>query len=313
MLPAVDGWAAMENDWKVILQSARSKVPKSLVQMIYLSKFVAGKRMVMIYISTDFNREQSAIYTLLVRVGSHENALAIVGDDGQLKLITTYDPMTIEQEVADLLDLDFAAVKLSLSGSRYVFIPEEVFDETVVQLYLRHLPDDGLASTVVSDIAPFGLKILHQTDRLQAEPFAKRFPGVLTYASTQVLLQSIAGHGLKTNAPALVIDKQASTLTICFFEGNRFVYANDFDVTGSEDCAYYLVSVSKHLGLEDKRPGICLSGNILADDEIHQWSMANGDGVVFADSSALVHMAIPEQLTSQQHRFLTLLGLHLCG
>src|SRR5690606_28634305 len=100
---------------------------------------------------------------------------------------------------------------------------EEVFNETTMQTYLRHLPDDGLAGTVVSDIAPLGMKVLHQADRLQAEPFAQRFPGMLTYATTQVLLQSIATHGLGTNVSTLAIDKQASALTICFFNGNRFI------------------------------------------------------------------------------------------
>jgi len=281
--------------------------------MIYLSKFVAGKRMVMIYTSTDFNREQSAVYTLLVRVGSDENALAIVGDDGQLKLITTYNPIALEQEMADLLNLDFAAVKLSIPGSRYAFIPGEVFDEAAMQMYVRHLPDDGLAETVVSDIAPLGMKVLHQTDRLHVESFTERFPGMLTYAAMQVLLQSIAGHGLNSEAPVLLIDKQASTLHICFFDGNRFVYANDFDVTGAEDDRYYLFAVVKHLGLEEKRPEVCLSGDILSGDEIHQWSVTHGNEVMFADTGTLVRIAIPEQLISQQHRFLTLLGLHVCG
>ncbi len=281
--------------------------------MIYLSKFVAGKRMVMIYTSTDFNREQSEVYTLLARVGSDENALAIVGDDEQLKLIATYDPASMEQEVTDLLDLDFATVKLSLPGSRYTFIPEEVFNEAAMQTYLRHLPDDGLAGTVVSDIASLGIKVLHQTNRLCAEPFAQRFPGMLTYSTMQVLLQGVANHGVKTGIPVLVVDKQSSILHVCFFDGNRLVYANDFDTMSADDHRYYLLSILNHLGLEGNPPRVCLSGDILANDEIHRWFLANGHEANFADIGPLVHIAMPEELVPQQHRFLTLLGLHLCG
>ncbi|WP_353195840.1 DUF3822 family protein [Parapedobacter defluvii] len=280
--------------------------------MIYLSKFVIRKGMVMIYTSTDFDREQTAEYTLLVRIGSGENALAVVDGEKRLKLITTYDPAAAGQEITDLLDLNFTAVKLSLQGSRYTFIPQEVFDEASTQLYLNHLPYDGLAETVTADIAPLSIKMLHQIDRLGAESFLARFPGILTYSAMQALLQSTANYGLKTGDPLLIIDKQESDLMVCFFDGNRFVYANDFAITGIDDNAYYLYAVLEHLGGGECHPRVCLSGNIAEGDGIHQWALMHGIDVVFADSGALVGIAIPTEIVPQQHRFLTLLGLHLC-
>src|SRR5690606_36869041 len=141
----------------------------------------------------------------------------------------------------------------------------------------------------------------HQTDRLHVASFVERFPGMLTYATMQVLLQSIADHGLNSDAPVLVIDKQASTLHICFFDGSRLVYANDFDGMGTADDRYHLSAVVKHLGLDEKRPKIYLSGDIRPEDEIHQWSVAHSNEVTFADSGTLVRITMPEQLISQQH------------
>lgn len=269
--------------------------------------------MAMINISTDFDRERAGAYTLLVRVGSGENALAIVGDDQRLKLIATYHPGAVGKEVTDLMELDFAAVKLSLPGSRYAFIPEEVFEETAMQRYLRHFPDDGLAHTVMSEIAPLGIKVLHQTDRLGGEPFAARFQNMRTFSPVQALLHSITTYGLEKGGPVLAIDKQASTLIACFFNGNRFVYANDFEIGGAEDSTYYLYVILEHFGLEKSQLSLSLSGDITENDAIHQWAVANGNEAVFANSGELVHIAMPEELMPQQHRYLTLLGLHLCG
>lgn len=280
--------------------------------MIYLSKFVASKRMVMKYTSTDFNKEQATAYTLLVRIGSDENALAIVDTEKRLKLVATYDPAITEREIRDVLNLDFAAVKLCLHGNRYTFVPEEVFDDPATQSYLGHLPDDGLVATSVSDIPSLGIKVLHQPDRLVTESLAVRFPDLVTYSTVQALLQGVADYGLTSDRPVLIIDKQASTVIVCAFDKSRFIYANDFDVLGMEDFTFYLLSILKHLGLEESRPDICLSGDVAEQDEIHQWALSNGSEVVFADSGALVRIAMPQELIPQQHRFLTLLGLHLC-
>src|SRR5690606_21613533 len=119
---------------------------------------------------------------------SDENALAIVDKAGQLKWIATYHPSDTVKPVKEMLDLDFSAVKVAVRGSRYALIPDEVFDTEKLPAYLQHLPDDGLAATNVATVEALGVRLLHQTDRLETTSFTGRFPDLSVYPVMQVLL-----------------------------------------------------------------------------------------------------------------------------
>lgn len=280
--------------------------------MIYLSKFVGSKRIAMIYTSTDFDKEQSATYTLLIRVASDENALAIVDKAGQLKWIATYHPSDTVKPVKEMLDLDFSAVKVAVRGSRYALIPDEVFDTEKLPAYLQHLPDDGLAATNVATVEALGVRLLHQTDRLETTSFTGRFPDLSVYPVMQVLLSGCADKGMQNGGPVLVLDKHGITLNMVFFDRGKLIYAGDFKVVEGNDLTYYLFSVLTHLDLENRTPSLLLSGDITEKDDIHQWASSTSNEVRFVDSSSFTGVTLPEELLAAQHRFFTLLGLHQC-
>ena len=267
----------------------------------------------MIYTSVDFDGRQAADYTLLVQVGEHQHALAVLDDEQQLKFAASYDPSQAEEEIADILNLDFGKVKLAVSDSQYTFIPVEVFDEAQTYTYLRFIQDDGMGEPLVTDIAPLELKLLHQTSRIGVAPLETRFPQLCSYPAVQSLLCGAANYGKDVDGPLLIIDKQRSRTTICFFDSGKFIYSNDFEIAHVDDLTYYLLVVLHHLGIADNQPLLCISGDVTEGDEYHRRMLAYGRQVVWADSGVLTGIGVPIELMPHQHRFLTLLGLNLCG
>src|SRR5690606_24262756 len=112
-----------------------------------------------------------------------------------------------EPEVSALLDLDFGTVKLAVSDSRYSLIPAEVYDEQQQGTYLSYLPFDGVGTAHVSDIASLGIKLLHQINRVEVEPFMGRFPDAGSYPLVQALLNAVAAHGMQADGPIVVAER----------------------------------------------------------------------------------------------------------
>ena len=266
----------------------------------------------MTYTSADFDKERLADYTLLAQVGQGENALAIVDNEQQLRFVTTYDPAAIEQQVNDILGLDFRQVKIVVRDHGYSFIPAEVFDEAQLPVYRRYLPDDQLTEPLVSDIASLGIKLICQINKLGSTPLSDRFPHATVHAAIAVLLHSVASYGTRASGHTVVIHRMASSVGIYFFDSGKFWYGNDFEVYGADDLNYYLLAMLAHLGLEGKQLNVLLSGDIAADDEYHRRIMKYSDRLTFADMKQLTGIAIPMELQPHQHRFLTLFGLNQC-
>jgi hypothetical protein len=267
----------------------------------------------MIYTLVDFDGQHAADHTLLIRIGLHENALAVLDDEQQLKFATTYNPLQVEKTIQDILGLGFGTVKMAVSDSRYTFVPADVFDEAYMQTYVRYLPGDGVAKPVLADIRPLNIKLLHQTSRIGVEAMEARFPQLYSCPTVQTLLYGIANHDRSLNEPLLFIDKHSLRITICLFDAQKLIYSNDFEIDHPDNLAYYLLTVLSHLGLGDKAPLLCLSGDIEEGDPYYERASTYGRRVVLADSGALTGVGVPMDFVAHQHRFLTLFGLNLCG
>lgn len=266
----------------------------------------------MIYTAADFDGQQAADYTLLIGVGAANNKLAVIDQAQQLKFAASYDPAAADSEVAALLDLSFGTVKLAVSDSRYTFIPVDVYDEQHHDIYLRYLPFDNVGVIRVADIIPLHIKLLHQTSRVGLEPFEVRFPDAGSYPFVQALLSTVAGQGIQTQEPLLVIERHSPWMTIGVFNEGKFIYCHDFEVTNIDDFTYHLLSTTNRFGLDDRRPTILLSGDIDLDDAYYERAAAYGEKVMLADSGALAGIQVPDDMIPQQHRFLTIFGLHQC-
>lgn len=266
----------------------------------------------MIYTAADFDGQQAADYTLLIGAGNITNTLAVVDQAQQLKFAADYDPSAPGAEVTALLDFNFGTVKLALFDSLYTLIPTEVYDEQHHNTYLQYLPFDGVGTTHVSDVAPLGVKLLHQTSRVGLEAIEGRFPAALHYPFVQPLLNAVAAHGMQATGPLLVIERHLPWVTISIFDKGRFLYCHDFESINIEDFNYYLLAVVDRFGLSEHHPVALLAGDIDLNDAYYERVREYVETVTLADSGALTGIGIPSDMQPHQHRFLTILGLHRC-
>lgn len=266
----------------------------------------------MIYTTTGFDEQQGAAHTLLIGVGAVTHTLIVVDGARQLSFAASYDPANTEPEVTALLDLDFAAVKLAVSDSRYSFIPAEVYDEQQHDMYLQYLPFDGVGTTDVADVDPLNIKLLHQSSRIGLEALISRFPYAEIYPQVLGLLSAVTVRGLQANEPLLVIERHAPWVTISVFDGHRFLYCHDFEVSNEDDFTYHLLAVVNRFGFGSRRPSIYLAGDIERGGPDYERAGTYGGNVALADSRAWTGIHVPDDVKPNQHRFLSLLGLYQC-
>lgn len=264
----------------------------------------------MVYISTDFDGQQSTDYTLLIKVGQAEDVLAIVDEEARLKLLTIVDPQQ-PQPVTDLLNLHFDTIKIVAPDQGYVLIPAEVFETSYLPVYSRYLPHEGLAEPQFCSVDSLGINIVYQLNRLGLAPYTAAFPHALVCPAVQSFLCSASAYA-QAGEPVLAIDKTGTTARIAFFDSAKFCYCNDFEVHEAADLNYHLLAVMEHLNLAEKRPQLFLSGDIDADDALYQCAAKYAREVALAESERLTGVSVPADLKLDQHRLLSLLGLHVC-
>lgn len=265
----------------------------------------------MIYTTIGFDEQQVTKCTLLVGVGETTHQLIVV-DEQRVRFAASYDPARAEPEVTALFDLDFGTVKLAVADSRYTFVPTDVYDEEQHQTYLHYLPFDGVGTIGIADMAPLGIKLIHQTNRMGLENLLAQFPSAGSHPQVQGLLCAVAAQAMLQNGPLLVIERCAQWMTVGLFNAGNFLYCHDFKISSEDDLTYYLLSVMNQFGFAERKPDILLAGDFAIGDPYYERVEMYGGAVALADSGALTSIAVPDELVPYQHRFLSLLGLHRC-
>ncbi len=266
----------------------------------------------MIYTTTGFDGQQATDHMLLIGVGAATHKLIVVDKAQRLRFAASYDSANADPEVATLLELDFAAVRLAVADSRYAFIPAEVYDEQQRDMYLQYLPFDGIGATDVADVLPLDIKLLHQTSRIGLETLTARFPNAKTYPQVQGLLSAVAAKRNTVKGPLLVIEWHAPWVTISVFDDGKFLYCHDFESNNEDDFTYHLLAVINRFGFGDRQPAIHLCGDIGHEDPVYKRAATYGGKVTLADSRSWTGIQVPDDAIPHQHRFLSLFGLYQC-
>ncbi|SFC10517.1 Protein of unknown function [Parapedobacter composti] len=266
----------------------------------------------MTYTSADFDRNQSADSTLLVRAGDHGSAVAIIDSEKRLQFLMEYSTTAVPQKVADIMRLDFREVKIAVPNGRYAFVPAEVYDSSRLNAYQYYLPSDDLTESVVADVPELAIKLVHQTAHIGLEAWQARFSQARVYPAVEVLLGVLLDYGRKTEGLTIAVDKQSESTSICIFDSGDFIYGNDFEIHHADDLNYYLLLLLQRFAV-DRQPAYYLSGQVEEGDDYHQRLLKYSNRVEFADPLDAAGITAAAGSVASRHRFLTLFGLYLCG
>lgn len=264
----------------------------------------------MVYTSRDFDARRSTDYTLLIHTGRSGDVLAVIDDQSKLLRLAVVDSHQSEQ-TAELLQLPFGEVKIATLDQGYTFIPIEEFEVSCIPVYSTFLPNEGLTDPLVCEVTPLGIKIVYRLNRLPVSAYLTSLPDAVVRPAVQPFL-AMANAYTQVNKPILTIDKAGTVVRIAFFDLGKFSYCSDFEVHDPVDLNYHLLAVMGHVGLEDRKPYVFLSGEIAVDDRYYACVHKYAESVELADAAKLSGISVPSDIQPDAHRFLTLLGMNLC-
>lgn len=265
------------------------------------------------YTSPAFDIQKIDSYTLLVQAGNKDHALAVVDDDGNLLLLTTFDLDNLHSQAADVLDAPFARVRVACPQHAFTFVPDEVYDESQLPQYASFIAE-GLAAdrVAVAHIAAIGVRQAYAVEPLAYHRLAARFPHAQVVPDTSVLLQVAGGKLAKKQGTYLGIDVCGQRLALYCFKQGQFLFCNTFEIADENDFNYHLLHAVRGLELPWDSLHCLLSGHIDAQDAYHRVLSKYTDQVEFADTARLSRVAIPDELDKYQHRYLVAIGLFAC-
>ena len=266
-----------------------------------------------IFISEDFDKQQTTTYTLLIGVEHATVTLAAVDGDANLKFFAMTDPGDPDQQVTDLLACTFKSVKIIAADQGYSFVPDEAYDANFLPVYKRFLPGEGIAAATVSHIPSQAIRLICQINMLGLEPYVERFPGATVYPRIHAYVCGI-DKLVDDKEYVLTVDRHtASGIAICCFNKGKLCYCNDFEVHSPDDLHYYMLALRDHIGLSDSRPAIILSGHIANDDPYYKCLTNYSDTLVWANVAQPTGLSLPLDLQHEQHRSFSLFASQLCG
>lgn len=265
------------------------------------------------YTAAEFDIQRINSYTLLVQAGHKEHVLAVVDDEGNLLLLTTFDLDDLHSQAADILAAPFARVRVACPQHAFTFVPDEVYDDSHLAEYASFIADGMEAERVaVSRIPSIAVRQVYAVEPLAYYRFSERFPHAHFIPNTAVLLQVAGGKLAKKQGTYLGVDVCESRLTLYAFRQGQFLFCNTFEIADDNDFNYHLLHAVRGLDLSWDSVQCLLSGGIEPQDAYHRVIGKYTDQAEFADTARLSRVAIPGELDKHQHRYLALMGLHAC-
>lgn len=265
------------------------------------------------YTSSEFDIQKIARYTLLIYAGRTEHQLAIVDEDGNLMLLTVFNPVSPHSQATDILNAPFERVRITCPQRAYTFVPDAVYDERYLNDYASYIgtgiETEQLAVSTISSIA---VRNVYTKERLAFHYFTDRFPHAQVVPENSVILDVAGRKLMKKQGTYLGIDIQDSQLGLYCFDKGQFLFYNIFEMADENDLNYHLLHVATGLGVSWEGIHCMLSGKITSQDAYYKVISKYTDQLEFADTARLAGVTMPSELEVHQHHHLTLMGLYKC-
>ncbi len=197
-----------------------------------------------------------SLWTLRVRIAPGSLSALLVGPEGaDRRVIGLSEPLTdpslptLENAIYDnpLLLSDFAAVNVVISTNQLALFPPEVDDNQAVSIAEDILLPDSEAARapLFMEIPRYRLLALIDADTLN---FLKRtFPDAKFQISLGVFANTLGNFRPADNRALLAVGEPGALSVCAYSPEGQLTFANRFEVTGPEDCAYYLLAVAGRL------------------------------------------------------------------
>jgi hypothetical protein len=257
--------------------------------------------------STDLNTDQSAGYTLLVKIGLNSFSYAVAGQGRLLVLKENLSLVELGQtsDSNSMLFSDYKYRFVSIPHTGFTLVPASLFKPEKVADFARFLdvkPDEK----VFSQRLDADNQVIFKTDKLLIDLLADKFGINSIVFSPKGWIKLTAASNPSDHQLYLNVDGER--VEFLNFKDGKLRFYNSFEFKTADELAYFAMLVTNELELSPQDITIVLSGRIGVEDGNGSSLTRFFGGVELNKMTALI---LPDQTTS--HDILTLTALSLCG
>ena len=229
--------------------------------------------------------------------------------NGRIEMFDKLDELLNSKEE---LSYRFKKVKVSVQTPHFTFIPQTLFDPTLIADYAKLInPSSNAQENVqVRDIASLGIKNVIVLDHELKTSIEERLAGAVLFSQADSFIAGMS----KMVTPGdtfLALNMQPETVEFVLFNAGKLVFYNLFDCETADDLNYFLLHVIKELNLDMQQTKVSLAGDIEANDASYLCIKKYFNNIQFLNTrQVLIQSTFADQLVS--HHFFSLLSLNEC-
>lgn len=214
------------------------------------------------YTSADFHLHYISSYILYVYSDTIYDSLVVIDSNNQVLRYLVYDNVAPTDEAIKLLSLPFQQVKITLPHQNLVWIPSEVYDQTERELYLDYFADAKVEDLSAVSVESIGATGIYQTDNLAIRRWKNLFPEATIQPIFELVLHK-ALEIIRADEQVMGVQIYDNQVDVYWFENHEMRLYNTFEVETVDDLSYFVLSVMKNFGVQNKIEKIVLSGRSL--------------------------------------------------
>nr|WP_199158933.1 DUF3822 family protein [Pedobacter sp. ASV2] len=262
----------------------------------------------LLLVDPNFKADASVNCHLLLKITNDSFSYAVVNkNDEQINLVFDKQACTdIEQDLKlafendRYLSLNYAAIKVAVHTSNFIFVPNEWFDADNLAVYSKYLGLDGKVYTRHNK--DLGFNTFFSLD----EKFENYLPkDAALFAQSEPLL-ALSGH---LTDEALLIDFTAFSFNVLYIRDKKINFQNHYQSETAEEFNYFLLLIIEQLNLNDAVP-VYLAGIINEDDDLYNCLLKYFNQLYFFLPAGNKNSELLADMP--KHYFSGLLALDLC-
>jgi len=262
----------------------------------------------LLLVDPNFKADASLNSHLLLKITNDSFSYAVV-DQNSENVWVLFDKQGCENIAQTLkstfetdphLSLTYLAIKASVHTSKFIFIPDEWFDEQNLSVYAKFLGSEAKIYTKHHD--NLGFNTLFCLD----DQLKDKLP-----ENTSFYPQSSPLLALTSNLSndALLMDFTASSFNVLLIKDHKVHFQNHYQSETAEEFNYFLLLIIEQLGLHESVP-VYLQGIINEDDDYYNTLLKYFNNLYFFLPAGKQNSELLADMP--KHYFSGLLALGLC-
>lgn len=272
----------------------------------------------------DVQSQLATKYNLLVHIGSQTFQYAVVDTvHEKIKILAEFEIpkgrnlndliQSVEElpESSRLFKFSFNAIKISFETSDYTFIPQELYQEDILEDYGKYLTQNGDNEILVISLKSAEIKNVVAIDSQFISSLNRIFYKPKIYNQSIPFIEGVQKLLKREDEEVLFVDVQPTSFQAAFYKDFKLEFYNSFEYENADEFNYYLLNLIKSQNIVLEKTPIILSGKVSSNDRLYQRIEKYFETIGFVEIDFL-NKNTDGLENVDSHTFFTLFSLQLC-